>query len=106
MNGKWRRYEILLPQRFNDGGAVPKAWLGEAQNEVVNQFGAASYESHRVEGHWRFRGTEYRDILARLIVEVPDTRRNRQWLKKFQVKWKKRLKQIELRMISYRINLE
>jgi hypothetical protein len=28
MTSKWRSYEVLLPRRFNDGSAVPNAWLG------------------------------------------------------------------------------
>ena len=50
MSVKWRRYEILLPRRFNDGAAVPRGWLGEAQNEVIKEFGAASFESCRIDG--------------------------------------------------------
>src|SRR5437870_4659485 len=35
MTSKWRRYEVLLPRRFNDGSAVPNAWLGEALNALT-----------------------------------------------------------------------
>jgi len=44
MSKKWRRYELLLPQRFNDGSPVPNAWLVKAVNEIVDQFGAVSFE--------------------------------------------------------------
>ena len=30
MSKKWRRYELLLPHRFNDGSPVPNAWLVKA----------------------------------------------------------------------------
>ncbi len=50
MRKKWRRYEVLLPRRFNEGGLVPKAWLGEAVNEIVTRFGAVSFEKGKVEG--------------------------------------------------------
>jgi hypothetical protein len=52
MSSKWRRYEVLLPLRFNDGRDVPELWLAEAVLEVVDLFGAASYETQKVEGHW------------------------------------------------------
>lgn len=26
----WRRYEILLPLQFNDGGEIPGEWIAEA----------------------------------------------------------------------------
>ncbi len=52
MNNKWRRFEVLLPLQFNDGRDVPSEWLAEAVLEIVAHFGAASYETQKVEGHW------------------------------------------------------
>ncbi len=86
MKSKWRRYEVLLPRRYNDGRAVPNALLGEVVNEIIARFEAASFERHRVEGRWRFKGKLYRDVLARLVVDVPDSRPNRQWMKRFKAK--------------------
>ena len=106
MRRKWRRYEVLLPRRFNDGRAVPNVWLGEAVNEIIERFNAASFESKSVEGRWRDQGKLYRDVLARLIVDAPDTLKNRQWMRRFKARWKNKLKQIELWMVSYRIELE
>ena len=54
MSGKWRRYEALLPLRFNDGREVPGDWLAEAVIEIVDHFGSASYETQKVEGHVTF----------------------------------------------------
>jgi hypothetical protein len=106
MRKKWRRYEVLLPRRFNDGSAVPKAWLAEAVNEVVRRFGAVSFEKGKLEGRWSHEGKVYRDILARLVMDVPDLPRNRQWLKRFKARWKTRLQQLELWIVSYRIDVE
>ena len=61
MSNKWRRFEVLLPLQFNDGREVPFDWLGEAVLEIVNHFGTASYETQKVEGHWRHSGVLYRD---------------------------------------------
>ena len=71
MNSKWRRYEVLLPLQFNDGTPVPGEWLAEAVLEIVENFGAASYETQKVEGHWRHSGILYRDDLIRLVVDIP-----------------------------------
>jgi hypothetical protein len=30
MSSKWRRYEVLLPLRLNDGRDAPEEWLAEA----------------------------------------------------------------------------
>jgi len=106
MSNKWRRFEVLLPLAFNDGRPVPQDWLAEAVLEVVEHFGAASYETQRVEGHWRRADILYRDDLARLVVDVPDSLANRRWMKQFKKRWKARLDQLELWMVSYRIDIE
>ena len=106
MSNTWRRFEVLLPLEFNDSRPVPLEWLAEAVLEIVDQFGAASYETQGVEGHWRHGGVLYRDNLVRLVVDVPDTDDNRTWMKDFKERWKARLEQIELWMISYSIDVE
>jgi hypothetical protein len=39
-------------------------------------------------------------------VDVPDTVKNRHWMKKFKVRWKGRLDQLEIWMVSNRIEIE
>ena len=43
MKNKSRRFEVLLPARFNDGTDVPDEVLGAAIDEIVEHFHAASY---------------------------------------------------------------
>ena len=106
MSSKWRRYEVLLPLQFNDGRDVPPEWLAEAVLQVVDHYGAASYETQKVEGHWRQSGVVYRDNLVKAVVDVPDTTANRNWMKQFKTKWKSKLEQLELWMVSYRIEID
>lgn len=106
MSSNWRRFEVLLPLRFNDGRDVPPEWLAEAVLEVVDRFGAASYETQKVEGHWRYGGVAYRDDLVRVVVDVPDSDENRVWIKEFKERWKARLEQLELWVVSYPIEIE
>ncbi len=75
-------------------------------SRFVDHFGAASYETQKVEGHWRHGGVVYRDDLARIVIDIPDLAKNRQWMKQFKKRWKDRLKQLELWLISYRIEIE
>jgi len=56
---------------------VPSEWLAEAVLEIVDHFGAASYETQKVEGHWRHGGVLYRDDLVRIVLDVPDLAKNR-----------------------------
>jgi len=85
---------------------VPDEWLAEAALEIVDHFGAVSYETQRIEGHWRQSGVLYRDTLVRLVVDLPDASRSRQWMLQFKERWKIRLEQRELWMVSYRIQVE
>ncbi len=106
MSSKWRRFEVLLPLQFNDGRDVPAEWLADAVLEVVEEFGAASYETQRVEGHWRHAGVLYRVNLVRLVVDVPDAAKNRRWMKAFKERWKAKLEQLERWMVSYLVTVE
>jgi len=106
MSSRWRQFEVLLPLRFNDGRDVPAEWVAEAVLEIVDHFGAASYETQKVEGHWRHSGILYRDDLVRIIVDVVDNSGNRQWMRQFKDRWKVRLDQLELWLVSYRIDIE
>jgi hypothetical protein len=106
MSSKWRRYEVPFPLRFNDGREVPEDWLADAVFEIVERFGAVSYETQKVEGHWRHAGALYRDELTRLIVDIPDVPDNRLFMLSFKARWKERLEQLELWLVSYEIELE
>jgi hypothetical protein len=77
MKSKSRRYEVLLPVRFNDGSDVPEEVLGEAVNDIVDQFNAVTFHKQAAEGHWRHDETLFRDDLALLVVDGPDTAKNR-----------------------------
>jgi hypothetical protein len=73
---------------------------------MLERFGAVSFDSQNVEGRWRHEGIEYRDNLARVIVDARDTEKNRRWMKNFKRRWKERLEQLELWVVSYRIRIE
>jgi hypothetical protein len=106
MPNSWRRFEVLLPVQFNDGRDVPPDWLAEALLEVVDHFGAGSYEPQRVEGHWRHGGVVYRDNLVKIVVDVPESIENRRWMRAYKERWKSRLKQLELWLVSYAIDVD
>jgi hypothetical protein len=106
MSSKRRRFETLLPLQFNDGRDVPASLLGEAVQELFECFGAVSVETRAMEGRWRHEGVIYRDNLSRLIVDVPDTVVNCRWMSRFKSRWKKRLKQLDLWIVTYRIEIQ
>jgi len=106
MNNRLRRFEILLPLQFNDGRDVPPDWLAEAVLEIVERFGAASYETQKVEGHWRHQGILYRDNLVKIVIDATDEEASRQWMREYKARWKRKLEQVELWLISYTIEMD
>jgi len=106
MNSKLRRFEILLPLQFNDGRDIPPEWLAEAVLEIVENFGAASYETQKVEGHWRHQGILYRDNLVKIVIDASDEETNREWMREYKARWKAKLDQLELWLVSYTIDVD
>ena len=106
MSSKLRRFEILLPRQFNDGRDIPRELLGLALDEVVERFGAASFEPTAVEGRWRHEGILYSDSLAKIVIDDDDTDENRRWMRDFKARWKERLDQLDLWLVSYEIDVE
>ncbi len=79
-----RRFEILLPLRFNDGSPVPDGLVADALVELRRKFGAVSSETQRIEGQWQHAGQVYRDELMRAFVDVADTQQNRDFFLHFE----------------------
>lgn len=106
MSSKLRRFEILFPQQYNDGGEIPRKLRGRALKEIVTRFGAASFEPTAVEGYWRHEGILYTDSLSKIVIDVVDTEENRQWMRDYKARWKRELDQLDLWLISYEITVE
>jgi len=106
MSNKLRRFEILLPLQFNDGRDIPPDWLAEAVLEIVEKFDAASYETQKVEGHWRHQGILYRDNLVKIVIDATDEEANREWMREYKARWKEKLEQLELWLVSYTIDVD
>jgi hypothetical protein len=106
MSNKLRRFEILLPLQFNDGREIPPDWLAEAVLEIVEHFDAASYETQKVEGHWRHQGILYRDNLVKIVIDAADEEASREWMRHYKARWKEKLEQLELWLVSYTIDVD
>ncbi len=105
MSTSYRRYEILLPRRFNDGRRVPSRLVTETLVELRERFGAASSETQTIRGQWEFRGRVYRDDLVRVFVDVEDTGSNRQYFMGLKERLKLRFQQLDVWLASYPIDL-
>lgn len=106
MSNRLRRFEVLLPTQFNDGRDIPEEAIADAIDEIIGQFGTVSFQRAAVEGYWQHGGKLYRDTHGLIIVDVPDTVKNRKWMKAFKARWKERLEQLEIWMVSHVIDIE
>lgn len=106
MSSKWRRFEILLPQQYNDGREIPRRFRGRALKEVIREYGAVSFEPRGIEGHWIHQGIHYTDSLSKIVVDLPETDENRMWMRDFKERWRLELEQIEIWLISFEIEVE
>jgi hypothetical protein len=97
------RYEILLPSQFNNGKPVPQDVIASTLIELEQRFGAVSCETQVIQGLWRQEGHLYRDSLARVFVDVEDTRQNREFFIHFKQVLKATFQQKEIWLTTYPI---
>ena len=96
-----RRYEMLLPQRHNDGTPVDREVFTEVLLELHRRFGADSCETQIIQGLWENRGTVFHDELVRVFVDVSDTPANREFFLAFKEQLKQRLNQLDIWLTTY-----
>jgi hypothetical protein len=104
MSQAFRRYEILLPLRFNDGQPIPAKMIEESLLEVRQRFGD-SCETQTTQGNWKHEGRLYSDELVRMYVDVPDSAENRAFFSQLKERLKDHFRQIEIWITTYPIEL-
>jgi hypothetical protein len=100
-----RRYEILLPLRFNDGQPVPDALIAETVIELEKHFGAVSWETQTIRGRWRHEEQLYSDDLIRVVIDVEDLAEHRDFFSALKERLKRRFQQIEIYMTTHLIDV-
>ena len=105
MSISYRRFEILLPRRFNDGRPVPSRLVTDTLIELRRQFGAASCETQTIPGQWQHQREIYHDELVRVFVDVEDVPENRAFFLHFKQRLKLQFRQIDIWMTSHPIDV-
>src|SRR2546421_8274293 len=95
MSTMLRRYESLLPLRFNDSQPVPDSLIADTLVELEQRFGAVSSETQVIRGQWRHQGQSYRDELVRVFVDVADTGESREFFAAYKDQLKSRFRQLD-----------
>jgi|SRR5437016_2487315 len=101
MQKPFRRFELLLPTKFNNGLPVPNDEFADTLLELEERFGAVSSESQTIAGQWQHEGHVYRDESVRVFVDVPDTEGNRQLFIAFKETLKQGFQQIDIWMTIF-----
>jgi hypothetical protein len=103
-----RRYEVLLPARFNDGHDVVETCMQcvpDTVREVVDRFGALTFGPRTTNGVWTTGAMRYDDELLRLTVDVPDIDDSRHWIATFKKELLKRFDQLEIYIVSHPVEV-
>src|SRR5439155_24593201 len=91
----FRRYEIILPTRYNDGQPVEPAKHLMTRREIAARFGALTFVPQPVHGDWDHQQTHYEDINVRILVDVEDTPENDAFFRSLKQTLKTRFQQLE-----------
>jgi hypothetical protein len=102
MSRAYRRYEILLPLRFNDRQPVPDDLVTATLRELENQFPS---ESRVTYGRYRQGVPTDRDDLVRVFVDVPDTAASREFFAGYKEQLKTRFRQLDIGLTTYPIEV-
>ena len=105
MSKVFRRFEILLPLRFNDGRPVPDDLIVDTLLELRDQFGAVSCETQTIRGAWEHEAEVYRDDLVRVFVDADDVAVNREFFVQLKQRLKTRFEQHDIWMATYPIEI-
>ena len=105
MSVSYRRFELLLPRRFNDGQAVPDELIADTLIELEARFGAVSSETQPIQGLWRYGEQIYRDELIRVFVDTLDVPESRAFFVEFKERVKSRFQQIDIWLTTYSIDV-
>ena len=105
MPNPFRRFELLLPIKLNNGELVPNEAFAETMLELERRFGAVSSETQTIEGLWRHEEQVYRDESIRIFVDVPDTKENREFFVGFKEILKERFQQLDIWLTTFPLDV-
>ena|ERR1043166_5047291 len=101
----FRRYEIILPTRYNDGAPVEPEKFLSTYEELVSEFGALSYQPEVLRGIWTHQSQRFEESNVRLVIDVKDTQQSSEFFRKYKQTLKERFRQIDLWIVSFEIRL-
>jgi hypothetical protein len=101
----FRRYEITLPTRYNDGKPIEPAKYLVTRREIAARFGALTFLPQPVHGEWTHQQARYEDVNLRIVVDIEDTTENSEFFVNLKQTLKQRFQQLEIWIVSYEIRI-
>ena len=105
MNQPHRRYEMLLPLKFNDGRPVPRELVAQTLADLQQRFGPVSCETQEIRGLWPQHGRVEQDDLIRAFVDVPDLPEHREFFVAFKERLKQRFQQQDIWITTHALEV-
>jgi hypothetical protein len=98
------RVQLLLPLRYDDGGAIPRRALAEIRRELTHRFGGVTaYGRAPAQGWWRSGARTKRDEI--IVVEVMVERLDARWWQRYRRRLERTLRQRALVVRSRPVRL-
>jgi hypothetical protein len=101
----FRRYEITLPTRYNDGQPVEPGKFLITRREIAARFGALTFLPQPVHGEWTHQQSRYEDANVRIVADVEDTPENARFFADLKRTLKERFQQLEIWIVSHEIRI-
>ena len=101
----FRRYEIFLPNRYNDGSPVESEKFLTTYEELLVQFGGLSVHPESFQGYWMHEGERFEDSNRRVFVDVEDTAETESSFVRFKQTLTERFRQLDIWIVSYEIRI-
>ena len=101
----FRRYEIVLPTRYNDGSPVEDEKLDLVIQELSEEFGGLSFYPEHLRGVWIHEGQTFAEANVRIAVDAEDTSKTADFFTRYKELLKERFHQIDLWIVSYQIRV-
>ncbi len=101
----FRRYEIILPTRYNDGSLVEAEKVAGVLQDLSTRFGGVTFHPEHLRGTWIHEGERFDESNVRLIVDVEDSEENAEYFVRYKQVLKERFRQIDLWIVSYEIRI-
>jgi hypothetical protein len=99
------RFEILIPQFYNDGRTIEPEKFFITYKELIQQFGAISTDTALVQGQWTYQSVVYSDQLSRIRLDVQDIPENWEAMRRTKEILKVRFEQVDIWITAHRIEI-